>query len=182
MKRIFDIIMSFVAIIIFIIPALIISCLIIYFFKHPVLFTQSRIGENKKPFKILKFQTLVENKPTKLGQILRKSGLDELPQFVNVLKGDMSVIGPRALTIEDIARLKWDREFYDFRWNVKPGISGLAQIYGGQHKKTSIFWDKQYIKSYGLSLDLKIILVSFTMNIFGKTKVRRMIFANGALK
>lgn len=131
--------MSLVAIAIFLIPILIISISIICFSRHPVLFTQNRLGKGRKPFKIYKFQTLIDGVPTKLGSILRKSGIDEIPQFLNVLVGNMSIVGPRALTEGDVTRLNWNSTFYDFRWEVKPGISGFAQIYGGQNKKTSIF-------------------------------------------
>ncbi|MCI5158545.1 MAG: hypothetical protein D3906_08920 [Candidatus Electrothrix sp. AUS1_2] len=68
------------------------------------------------------------------------------------------------------------------RWQVKPGITGLAQIYGGQHKKTSWFWDKQYLKKKTVWFDCLLIMVSFLMNIFGKTRVRRMIWPDKGLR
>lgn len=150
--------------------------------RQSILFKQDRIGKNKVAFKILKFQTLVNNVPTATGKILRKTGLDELPQFVNVLKGDMSIVGPRALTLFDIERLTWISDYHKMRWNLRPGITGPAQLYGGQHKKTSWFWDKHYINNNTIVTDFAIVALSFLMNLFGKTKVRRVIFKSKNLK
>jgi lipopolysaccharide/colanic/teichoic acid biosynthesis glycosyltransferase len=182
MKRYFDIIFSLIALAVFAIPMTVIALLLIIKEKHPVIFRQKRIGLSKNPFDILKFQTMVNEVPTGTGKFLRKAGLDELPQFFNVLKGDMSIVGPRALTQSDIERLKWDDEYHKIRWAMNPGITGFAQIYGGQHRKTSWFWDKYYIKHHGLLIDFGIILISFLMNMFGKTKVRRIIFRKKNLK
>jgi lipopolysaccharide/colanic/teichoic acid biosynthesis glycosyltransferase len=181
-KRVFDIIFSLVALIVFSIPIICIVFIIKVFYKHPVIFYQDRVGLNKSVFRILKFQTLIDEKPTKLGALLRKTGLDELPQFINVFKGDMSIVGPRALTSNDIIRLKWDTDYYSQRWKIKPGITGMAQIYGGQNKKTSWFWDKKYIQSPGLIKDLCLLSISFLMNVFGKKRVRRMIWRDKKLK
>ncbi len=182
MKRLFDIIFSLIALFIFGLPIIIISLIIVFKEKHKVIFKQERIGLNRKPFMIMKFQTMVDEVPTKTGLVLRKTGLDEIPQFLNVLKGDMSIVGPRALTHYDIKRLNWDRTYYSLRWSVKPGISGYAQIYGGQNKKTSWFWDKKYTENSNLLTDLAIILISFSMNIFGKTRVRNAIWSKKNLK
>lgn len=182
MKRIFDIVFSIIALIVFLLPILIISVLLLFKEKHNIIFTQHRVGKDKEIFEIFKFQTLVNDKPTTTGKFLRKTGLDELPQFINVLKGDMSIVGPRALTLNDIERLKWNSEFHHIRWNHKPGITGVGQIYGGQHKKTSWFWDIYYIKNQNIVKDLLIIAISFFMNIFGKTKVRQIVFQNRHLR
>jgi len=143
--------------------------------KHSVFFIQERIGRHKKPFSILKFQTMVNGVPTKTGKILRKTGLDEWPQFINVLKGDMSIVGPRALTQEDIERLGWDIDYYASRWNIRPGISGYAQLYGGQGKKISWFWDKQYAQSNNVFLDFGVLVASFMINIFGKERIQKIL-------
>jgi lipopolysaccharide/colanic/teichoic acid biosynthesis glycosyltransferase len=139
MKRTFDILFSLVAILVFAIPTAIISLLLIFKEKHPVFFRQDRIGKHKQVFRMLKFQTMVNEVPTKTGKLLRKTGLDELPQFINVLKGEMSIVGPRALTAFDISRIGWADDYHKIRWNLKPGITGFAQLYGGQHRKTSWF-------------------------------------------
>lgn len=182
MKRIFDLFFSLIALIVFSIPMLSIVLIIKIFYRHPIIFYQERIGKNKKLFRIYKFQTLVDEKPTKLGKFLRKTGLDELAQFINVLKGEMSIVGPRALTTYDIERLAWESSYYAIRWQIKPGISGFAQIFGGQHKKTSWFWDKKYMQNPNLLIDFVIIVLSFLMNIFGKTRIRNLIWPNKHLK
>lgn len=182
MKRIFDIIFSIIALLVFLLPMLVITLLILLWEKHPVIFKQERIGKDKQPFNILKFQTMVNGVVTPIGKVLRKTGLDELMQFINVLRGDMSIIGPRALMMADIERLDWNDECHSCRWSIKPGISGFAQIYGGQHRKLSWFWDKKYIEHHNIFIDFRIICISFAMNLFGKTKVRRFIFKKASLK
>ena len=182
MKRLTDILFSGVALIIFGLPCIIIALLLRFKEQHAIFFRQERIGKNGRPFMILKFQTLVNNIPTKTGAVLRKSGLDELPQFINVLKGDMSIVGPRALTQHDINRLNWNDAHHSCRWQLKPGITGAAQLYGGQHRKTSWFWDCRYIKRQSVLLDTVIIGLSFLMNVFGKTNVRRVVFRKKHLK
>ena len=102
MKRIFDIIFSIIALFIFLLPMLVITLIILLREKHPVIFKQERIGKDKQPFNILKFQTMVDGVVTPTGKVLRRTGLDELMQFINVLRGDMSIIGPRALLMTDI--------------------------------------------------------------------------------
>ncbi|MEP7107455.1 MAG: sugar transferase [Ferruginibacter sp.] len=182
MKRLFDILFSIIALLVFAVPAIIIAIVLTLKERHAIFFEQDRIGKSKIVFKILKFRTLTDQIPTQTGQILRKTGLDELPQFINVLKGDMSIVGPRALTKSDIERLCWDDHYHATRWNIKPGITGFAQLYGGQHRKTSWFWDSYYISNYYILIDVGIIAASFLMNIFGKTRVRKIIFQKPGLK
>ena len=181
MKRTFDIAFSLVGLTLFAAPAIIIACILKFVERHPVLFLQERIGKGRHPFLIIKFQTMVDHKPTPMGALLRTTGLDEVPQFINVLKGDMSIVGPRALTIQDIVRLGWNDQFHDPRWKIKPGITGFAQLYGGQHRKTSWFWDKRYLRHQHVFIDLGIILISFLMNVFGKRQIRRILFQNTSL-
>jgi lipopolysaccharide/colanic/teichoic acid biosynthesis glycosyltransferase len=182
MKRLFDMVFSVIALSLFAIPMGMVALLLRFKERHPVLFKQQRIGKDGIVFEILKFQTMIDGAPTRTGRVLRKTGLDELPQFFNVLAGDMSIVGPRALTLSDIKRLGWDGEFFNTRWTLKPGITGFAQIYGGQHKKISWFWDRHYIKANNPAVDFIIIMISFMMNIFGKTRVRRMVFGRSGLK
>ncbi len=182
MKRLFDIIFSLLALAVFALPVIMISIVLVLREKHPVIFKQNRIGLNKSTFAIYKFQTMVNEVPTKTGLFLRKTGLDEIPQFINVLKGEMSIVGPRALTDYDIKRLNWNTATYSSRWKVKPGISGFAQIYGGQNKETSWYWDKKYIDHSNIIIDLIVVIISFAMNFIGKRRVRNIIWLNKDLK
>ena len=182
MKRLFDITFSLLALTVFAFPVILISIVLVLREKHPVIFKQNRIGLNKSIFAIYKFQTMVNEVPTKTGKFLRKTGLDEIPQFINVLKGEMSIVGPRALTDYDIKRLNWNTATYSIRWNVKPGISGFAQIYGGQNKETSWYWDKKYIDHSNIAIDLIVVIISFAMNFIGKRRVRNIIWLNKDLK
>ncbi|MDR1898113.1 MAG: sugar transferase [Prevotellaceae bacterium] len=182
MKRTFDIIFSLIALSLFAAPMAVIALVLRWKEGHAVLFKQDRIGRNRQVFRILKFQTMVDQIPTSTGKFLRNTGLDELPQFINVLKGDMSIVGPRALLQTDIERLGWNDDFHRLRWQLKPGITGWAQIYGGQHRKISWFWDRYYIKNFSIAIDFIIVAVSFLMNMFGKTRVRRIIFRRSNLK
>jgi lipopolysaccharide/colanic/teichoic acid biosynthesis glycosyltransferase len=176
MKRIFDIFFSLIALTLFAVPMIIIVILLRWKERHPVLFKQERVGLHEKTFRILKFQTMINQIPTPTGKILRKTGLDELPQFINVLKGDMSIVGPRALMQQDIVRLGWNDRYHAIRWRVKPGITGLAQVYGGQHRKISWFFDKRYIQRHHLFLDFCLVMISFLINIFGKASIQRIVF------
>jgi len=85
----------------------------------PILFRQTRLGLDRRPFTILKFRSMRDDKVTRIGGLIRATGLDELPQFVNILRGDMSAVGPRPLTAVDAARLGWTTPDYDFRWRIR---------------------------------------------------------------
>jgi putative colanic acid biosynthesis UDP-glucose lipid carrier transferase len=196
-KRAFDIFFSLI-VIIFILSWLmpLLSILIRLDSAGPALFIQERYGMRKKPFKCLKFRTLthqqkssVEFEPifkkdprvTKVGGILRKSNLDELPQFINVLKGDMSVVGPRPL-IKGVDQV-YQRVFEDIkmRYNVRPGITGWSQINGlrgevaneeesKQHILEKMKFDLWYIENWSMKFDIQIILITIWHMIRGDTK------------
>jgi exopolysaccharide biosynthesis polyprenyl glycosylphosphotransferase len=144
-KRAMDIIVSLVALIIFSPVILVVSLGIIFDSGRPVFFLQDRVGVNGKVFKTIKFRTMIkdaekytgpvlssEDDPriTKIGKFLRKTGLDEVPQFINVLKGDLSVVGPRPERPELMEKIKEDTPNFDMRLKVKPGITGFAQLQG----------------------------------------------------
>src|SRR4051794_33151913 len=84
--------------------------------RGPLLFRQERLGRDRRPFIILKFRSMQEGRVTRIGGFLRATGLDELPQFINILRGEMSAVGPRPLTAEDVLRLGWTTPEHDFRW------------------------------------------------------------------
>lgn len=157
----------------------------------PVHFTQERSGKGGRVFRAIKFRTmrrqrvgehLVEDvagdpRVTKVGRVLRTAALDELPQLINILRGDMSLVGPRALypRIETKMSPEYGRRIQEIpgfylRSLVRPGLTGLAQIYA--HKdatyRNKFRYDNIYVKNMGLCLDLKLILLSFW-----RTLVRR---------
>ncbi len=182
-KRALDIAVSLSALLLLFPVFLVISLAIILDDGLPVFFVQTRIGKNKRPFKMFKFRTMIKdaekmqssleklnetggaafklsNDPrvTRVGRFLRKTSLDELPQFLNVLLGTMSLVGPRPLPIRDFQR------FYDNthrrRFSVKPGITGLWQISGRSDVKFQEWMnlDLKYVDDWDLLLDLKILL------------------------
>lgn len=170
-KRLIDIILSFLAIIILFIPCIIIAICIKIESKGAVFFKQKRVGKNKKYFMIYKFRTMRTDTPkdmpthmlnnpdlyiTKVGRILRKTSLDELPQVINILKGDMSIVGPRpALWNQD--DLIAERDKYHAN-DIRPGLTGLAQISGRDELEIPVKakLDGEYTKNISFWLDVKI--------------------------
>lgn len=171
MKRLFDLMSSLIAVV-FLSPLLVIISVIIKLNDGgKVLFKQKRGGKNQEHFCIYKFRTMIpnaekvglkykteENDPriTKVGKILRKYSLDELPQLINIIKGDMSIVGPRpALPVHTDNY----NEYQYQRLEVKPGITGLAQV-NGRNDLTwdeKIEWDIKYVREASLWLDIKIV-------------------------
>lgn len=138
-------------------------------------FVQMRIGQGRRPFRILKFRSMRNGVVTRVGRWLRRTGLDELPQFANVCRGDMSVVGPRPLTQEDIERLSWSTARHDWRFETKPGITGSAQLAGGRSARDSSRLERLYLRKQSAALDTCIIALSFAINLIGKTTVRQWI-------
>lgn len=142
---------------------------------RPLFFTQARVGRYRRRFAVRKFRTMRDGRVTRVGMVLRKCGLDELPQFLNILHGDMSFVGPRPLTEDDVRRLGWTTARHDFRWRLAPGISGLAQIHAGRGARESLAWDRIYLRRRSLALDVRILGVTFLMNFLGKRRVQRAL-------
>ena len=156
----------------------------------PILFVQLRTGRNGRQFRCFKLRTMVSRQEsvfrqatkddpriTKLGQVLRKTNLDELPQFLNVLLGDMSVVGPRPHPIPLDAQHWYTMPNYPERYNVKPGITGLAQVRGCrgetdtlQKMEHRLRLDRWYIAKRSLVLDLRICWWTVTSTIKGDKK------------
>jgi len=141
------------------------------------LFAQSRVGRQRHPFTILKLRSMQEQRVTRVGRWLRHTGIDELPQFVNVLRGEMSVVGPRPLTPYDVERLGWHVPSEDWRFAVKPGITGLSQLMAGPASRSTRRLDRLYLQRQSLMLDLRLIALSFAVNLVGKRHVRRWLKA-----
>lgn len=181
MKRLFDISISLFGLLVFSPLLIIISMLIKLEDGQAIFFVQDRIGKHKKKIWVYKFRTMHNSKVTKTGKWLRNTGLDELPQIISILKNDMTVVGPRPLTQYDINRLKWDKKEAQPRWQVKPGLTGLAQITGGVSASASLKADLNYIKNQSFFLDLKIIFYSFCINLIGKKIIRNYLIKTHAL-
>lgn len=166
-KRLFDIIASSIALIILAIPFIIISILIKLEDRDCVIYKQLRMGKDLKPFYIYKFRTMKtqrkeleselshEQMVTRIGRILRATSIDELPQLINILKGEMSFIGPRPWIVE---YYEWFTDEQKRRSNVRPGITGLAQAKGrnGINIFKKINYDIEYVDNMSLWLDIKV--------------------------
>lgn len=177
-KRCFDILLASVGIILF----LPLMCIIALFIKvsspGPVLYIQDRLTMNNKVFKLYKLRTMIpdaekgtgpvlaseqDSRITKIGKFLRMTRLDELPQLFNVLRGDMSIVGPRPERPYFADKFKKEIPGYEYRLVVKAGITGLAQVLGKYttNARDKLIYDLLYIRNYSLLLDFKLILQTF---------------------
>ena len=188
MKRVFDIVFSILALIIITIPLIFIAVSIRLTSKGPVLFKQRRYGFRGEEIIVWKFRSMTvcedssnviqakKNDPrvTKLGAFLRRTSLDELPQFFNVLQGRMSVVGPRPHAVAHNEFYRGQVKGYMLRHKVKPGITGLAQVNGYRGETDTIDkmegriqYDLNYIRNWSLWLDIKIILLTIFKGFTG---------------
>ncbi len=151
------------------------AALILVCMGRPVLFTQPRVGLGRRLFTIYKFRSMADGAVTPLGRVLRATGLDELPQLINVLRGEMRFVGPRPLTPADVERLKWHTPYHDARWSVPPGLTGPAQLSPRCHAKLSWHHDHHYARRGTRGLDLLILLQSALVPVLGKAVVRRLV-------
>lgn len=179
-KRLIDIILSIIGLVI-LSPFLLICCIIIKVeSKGSILFKQKRIGKNKKEFQIYKFRTMRIDTPkdmpthmlnnadlyiTKFGKIMRKTSIDELPQMINILKGEMSIIGPRP-ALWNQEDLILEREKYNAN-SVKPGLTGWAQVNGRDELPIPIKakFDGEYVEKLSFVFDIKIFFKTI-INVF----------------
>jgi exopolysaccharide biosynthesis polyprenyl glycosylphosphotransferase len=184
-KRPIEVIVSFLLILITALPMILILALVKLTSKGPGIYKQVRVGKNEKHFVLYKFRTMKENaeadgpkwslpdddRVTWVGKILRFTHLDELPQLFNILKGDMSFVGPRPERPEFVETLKKVIPYYEIRSMVKPGITGWAQVnykYGSstQDALEKLQFDLFYIKNRSVTLDILIILKTIKMFVF----------------
>ena len=191
-KRILDFLFSIVLLIITLPIIILISIILTIQFKHSPIFKHKRIGKNGKLFDVYKFQTMMDNseeifktfpkklkrkyyenykldndsRVTKIGKILRKLSLDELPQLINVLKGEMSLIGPRPVVKDELQKYKNNINKF---LTIRPGMTGLWQINGHNclNYKQRIKLDMYYIDNISLKLDISIFIKTFII-IFKK--------------
>jgi len=171
MKRLFDILLSFLLLLIFFLPILFLSLLIKITSKGPVFYITDRVGIKNKIFKMYKFRTMIIDTPpvathlledpdrflTPIGKYLRKTSLDELPQLFNILKGDMSFVGPRPALYnqDDLIKLRTQKGIND----LSPGLTGWAQVNGRDDVPIPIKveFDEFYLKHRSFFFDLKIL-------------------------
>ena len=187
-KRILDFILSLLATIVLSPLFLVIAIIIKIDSRGPTFFLQERLGKDGKVFKIIKFRTMIpnaekigdglkvktegDNRITRIGKILRKTSLDELPQLVNVIKGEMSIVGPRPPVTYHPHKYEEYREEQKIRFKVRPGITGLAQI----RVRNSASWDErikidiEYVDKISFTMDIKIVLKT-VVKVFKKDNI-----------
>lgn len=178
-QRLFDVIGSSLGLLVFGPVMTLIAAAVLLDDGGPVLFRQERVGYHRRRFEILKFRTMRGGRVTRVGRLLRATGLDEVPQFINILRGEMSAVGPRPLTAVDIDRLGWRGTEFDFRWTCRPGLTGLAQLLGARADDDALVLDRVHASRWSVVLDCQLIAWSFAVNAFGKARVRRWIRLRG---
>ena len=172
-KRLFDLIIAIIAIILLFIPMLIISIFIRCDSKGPIFYKQERLGKNGKPFNIIKFRSMIidaekdgarwaskeDERVTRVGKFLRNSRLDELPQLFNIILGQMSFVGPRPEREFFYNKFRTYIDGFEQRLLIIPGLTGFAQINGGYDllPEEKIIFDIEYIKKRSVIMDLKLI-------------------------
>lgn len=171
-KRAFDIVAAMGGLIVFLPIMIVVAIMVRIKLGSPILFTQDRIGKDNKTFKMMKFRTMKDGidkngnllpdseRLTSFGKLLRSTSLDELPELINILKGDMSLIGPRPLLVEYLPLYSKEQKR---RHDVLPGLTGWAQING----RNAISWNEKfkldifYVDNWSVGLDLKIFFLTF---------------------
>ena len=185
-KRAFDVVVACTALLIFL-PLILLICLALRISGGPVLYRQTRSGEGGTPFQMVKFRTMVPDaettkavyasasdpRVTRVGRILRRTRWDELPQFWNVLRGEMSVVGPRPERPEHVSELEREVPFWNRRLLFKPGITGWAQIHVGYTDNVSgaaekLSYDLYYLKHRSLSFDVLILIATLRLLFTGR--------------
>lgn len=188
LKRSIDIILSTLGIIILSPVFLIISIIIKLESEGPIIFKQLRAGKDSKPFYIYKFRSMRADAPnlstnefedvnlfiTKIGKFIRRTSIDELPQLINILKGDMSIVGPRPVILDEKELILLRKE-YNID-SILPGITGLAQINGrdiiGTEEKVKL--DYEYLQNKSLNLDVKIVFITI-FKVLKKSDIKKEI-------
>lgn len=175
LKRTFDFVLAIILFVILFIPMIIVGLAVKLTSKGPALFVQERYGRNSRPFKLYKFRSMANHAPqranseftdikkyvTPFGMLIRKTSIDELPQLWNIIKGDMSFIGPRPLAITDVKVLRLRKQ--NGGDSVLPGISGLAQVNGRNNiiDEDKARYDGEYAANVSFHIDLLILFETF---------------------
>lgn len=177
-KRMLDIVIASVALLL-LVPVLLPILVVLTIYGKPI-FVQQRVGKSGKVFNIYKLRTMTDKRRTAdreilkgdsevtlLGSVLRRTKLDETPQLINILTGDMSIVGPRPCLPSLVAQFNDDGEM---RLRVRPGLTGLAQVNGNIHLSWEERWryDRMYVENLSLLLDLKIVVRTILVVVFGE--------------
>ncbi len=152
--------------------------------RGPIFYSQRRVGKDGRVFRILKFRTLVQNADktvrawtvpdqqyvTRIGRVLRCTALDELPQVLNILKGEMSFVGPRAMPVDEFQEFRSKIPGLEQRLAVRPGLTGLAQVYGEgvRDARAKLRYDTEYVQRMSLLLDIKLVLLSVRNTVLAR--------------
>ena len=191
-KRLFDIIVSLIVLILFLPVWVVVALLIKVTSPGPVFFFQNRPGLNKKIIKVYKFRTMKpgseqmvmgqevmkeDDRITSIGKFLRRSKIDEIPQVINVLKGEMSLVGPRP---ERVASLEAYTDEISKRLNMKPGMTGLAQVSGNIYLSLldRYKFDVYYVENYSMLLDIQIIIRTVGVILLGEDRYLEKCLVN----
>ena len=182
-KVLIDFIAAFVIVLVVLIPMLFIAMLVLLESRGPLFFRQERVGKDLKLFSVYKFRTMTHEKRivgdtpiigkaagvTKVGYYLRRYKIDELPQLLNVLLGDMSLVGPRPSVPEQLANMSEEEQR---RYSVRPGLTGMAQINGNIHLswKERFVYDLEYVNKVTFWNDIKIIFKTIFIVVLGEKK------------
>jgi sugar transferase (PEP-CTERM system associated) len=187
-KRFVDLVTA-LTLLVFSIPVVVLAAIAIKLDSAgPLFYSQDRVGVNGRVFRILKFRSMRADaerrsgvtwaaprdpRITRVGRIIRRLRIDELPQLLNVLRGDMSLVGPRPERPEIIAHLKRMMSLYDYRHGVRPGLTGWAQVcypYGAtvDDAREKLCYDLYYIKNWSLTFDLQILLQTVKVVVYGR--------------
>lgn len=188
-KRWFDVLLSLIALLVLSFPMLVFAMIIKWSSKGKVFYKQERIGQFGKPFKIIKFRSMYEdaekqgpalssdndNRITPIGKVMRKYRIDELPQFINVIKGEMSIVGPRAERAFFATQILAYAPYYKQIWKVKPGITSLGMVKFGYASSVSemlkrLKYDILYIENMSFLLDLKVLIYTIKTVVSGRGK------------
>ncbi len=187
LKRVIDISITLLLLPLILVASALVALAIKVDSRGPIFFSQNRIGYKNKPFLMFKFRSMhsapqhtdpefapqADQRITRIGRILRRNRLDEVPQFWNVLKGEMSIVGPRPEQSKFVERFSRTIPFYDLRHTVRPGITGWAQVMTGyasneDQTKTKLEYDFFYIKHLNIWIDMLVLIRTFKTVLLGR--------------
>ncbi|WP_349583506.1 sugar transferase [Leuconostoc citreum] len=195
LKRLLDVVVAVIMFILLLVPLVLIAFLVKVTSKGPILFKQERFGKNSKPFILYKFRSMSDGAPIKanaeftditsyvtpFGMFIRRTSIDELPQLINIIKGDMSFIGPRPLAITDEKVLMLRRS--NGADHVRPGISGLAQVNGRNNitDEDKAAYDAKYVALISLRMDV-LLIVETVISVLRRDGVFKEAISNDNVK